>query len=190
MTSSLVKKEQALKTEKEKVSAVAQEEQKTLADVQEKIEVSHDVQETEGNPKEIVKANEEKTDENRTSASAAYRVAASAASYLHSRTTSLLTFKSSKAEVSEGLSERGRGSIGYVDMMNNVDVINGDMASFIVTTDSVTSVVTTKEEVKQAVDNDLNSTSSSPCEWFICDDDQTATRFFVIQVRPKVYSFI
>ncbi|KAK8702270.1 hypothetical protein V6N13_020631 [Hibiscus sabdariffa] len=45
------------------------------------------------------------------------------------------------------------------------------------TTYSVTAVVAAKEEVKQAVADDLNSTHSSPCEWFICDDDQSATRF-------------
>lgn len=60
--------------------------------------------------------------------------------------------------------------------------INSEMASLMATTDSVTAVVAAKEEVKQAVADDLNSISSSPCEWYICDDDKNATRFFVIQV--------
>lgn len=50
---------------------------------------------------------------------------------------------------------------------------------------SVTSVVAAEEEVKQAVADDLKSTISSPCDWFICDDDQSHTRFVVIQVRIR-----
>lgn len=206
VTSSLNKKEQSLKAEKEKVSAEAQEKDKVSSEVQEKEkesaevpenkeapaevleekEASAKVQETEGNPKDKVESNEENTDENRISAYTAYRIAASAASYLHSRTTSLLPFKSSIAKVSEDLPKGGRVN---VDMLNNVDMMSGDMASFIATTDSVTSVVAAKEEVKQAVADDLNSTSSSPCEWFICDDDQTATRFFSIQGSESLASW-
>ena len=68
-------------------------------------------------------------------------------------------------------------------------MMNSDMASLMATTDSVTSVVAAKEEVKQAVADDLNSTHSSPCDWFICDDDQSATRFLVIQVIRLPLSF-
>nr|XP_017220383.1 PREDICTED: uncharacterized protein LOC108197310 isoform X2 [Daucus carota subsp. sativus] len=50
-------------------------------------------------------------------------------------------------------------------MLNNVVMVNGDVATLIATTDSVTSVVAAKEEVKQAVGDDLNSKSSTPCEW-------------------------
>lgn len=43
------------------------------------------------------------------------------------------------------------------------------------------------DEVQQEVENvvvedDLNSLYSSPCEWYICDDDESSTRYFVIQV--------
>jgi len=65
---------------------------------------------------------------------------------------------------------------------DNLD-INSEMASLMATTDSVTAVVAAKEEVKQAVADDLNSINSASCEWFVCDDDKSATRFFVIQVR-------
>lgn len=64
----------------------------------------------------------------------------------------------------------GHGVVQVEDMMN------GDMAS-------MTAVVAAEEEVKQAVADDLNSSLSSPCDWFICDDHHTATRFFVIQVN-------
>ena len=74
--------------------------------------------------------------------------------------------------------------LGRICMLNNVDMMNGDVATLIATTDSVTSVVAAKEEVKQAVGDDLNSKSSIPCEWFVCDYDQTTTRFFVIHVGP------
>jgi len=86
---------------------------------------------------------------------------ASAASYLHSRTNSILPFtSSSKTENS-----------------------SSEVPSCL--TDSVTSVVAAEEDVKQAVADDLKSTISSPCDWFICDDDQTLTRFVVIQVRKR-----
>ncbi|XP_051141648.1 phospholipase A1 PLIP2, chloroplastic-like [Andrographis paniculata] len=55
--------------------------------------------------------------------------------------------------------------------------------------DSMTAVVAANEQVKQAVADDLNSTHSSPCEWFVCDDDQTATRFFVIQGSDSLASW-
>lgn len=203
MTSSVEKQEQALKAEREKVSKEIQEKEKGSADSQKKergstevLEMENDiadnfeekeatgVQETEENPKDMAKEDEEKERENQLSAYIAYRIAASAASYLLYHTTNLLPFKSSDAEVREDLS---KDSVGNVGMLNNVDMMNGDVASLIATTDSVTSVVAAKEEVKQAVADDLNSTSSTPCEWFVCDDDQTTTRFFVIQVGLEVY---
>jgi hypothetical protein len=58
-----------------------------------------------------------------------------------------------------------------------------DEASFVATTNSVTSMVAAKEETRQAVADDLNSSRSCPCEWFICDDDQGSTRYFVVQVQ-------
>nr|XP_023917001.1 uncharacterized protein LOC112028538 [Quercus suber] len=68
-------------------------------------------------------------------------------------------------------------------------MMNSEMASFMATTDSVTAVVAAKEEVKQAVADDLNSVRSSPCEWFICDEDQTGTRYFVIQGSESLASW-
>ncbi|KAA8543041.1 hypothetical protein F0562_021464 [Nyssa sinensis] len=160
VTSSLEKKELVMKAEKEKVPA--------------------EVQEAEGTSKEQEQGKEMKSNGNQISASSAYQIAASAASYLHSHTKSILPFKSSKAVTSE---DQGSEISGNVDLMNN------DMASFMATTDSVTAVVAAKEEVKQAVADDLSSTRSSPCEWFICDDDQIGTRFFVIQGSESLASW-
>ncbi|KAK6129446.1 hypothetical protein DH2020_036812 [Rehmannia glutinosa] len=159
VTSSLEKKEQASKSEKEKVSAENQQEKVNAAD---KIQ---DAEQAEGN---------------RITASSAYQIAASAASYLHSHTKSILRFNSSKSLTNENVDE---------DISAGIDMTNRDVASLMATTDSVTAVVAAKEEVKQAVADDLNSTLSSPCEWFICDDDQTATRFFVIQGSESLASW-
>ncbi|KAL4376590.1 hypothetical protein GQ457_02G020320 [Hibiscus cannabinus] len=89
----------------------------------------------------------------------------------------ILPFKSSNPENSEGSSKDDSGNEGISDM------INSDVASLMATTDSVTAVVTAKEEVKQVVADDLNSIHSSPCEWFICDDDQSSTRSFGSQEK-------
>lgn len=154
VTSSIEKKELAAKAETNQESAESQEEEKLPMDDEE--------------------GNKHKGNGYRISASAAYQIAASAASYLHSHTRAILPFKSSKN--GDGECEETGGSC------NDVTIMNSEMASFMATTDSVTAVVAAKEEVKQAVADDLNSTHSSPCEWFICDDDQSGTRFFVIQV--------
>jgi hypothetical protein len=87
----------------------------------------------------------------------AYRIAASAASRLFSHSKSVLPFGSSKRQ-------------------------DNEEASLLATADSVTAVVAAKEEVKQAVADDLKSNRSPPCEWFVCDDDKSGTRFFFIQV--------
>ncbi|TYH58462.1 hypothetical protein ES332_D08G155200v1 [Gossypium tomentosum] len=110
-------------------------------------------------------------------------IAASAASYLQSHTRTMLPFKSSNPESIKDSSKDGNG------IESGSDMISSDMASLMATTDSVTAVVAAKEDVKQAVADDLNSTHSSPCEWFICDDDQSGTRFFVIQGSESLASW-
>lgn len=150
---------------------------KELAAKAEKNQDSAEIQEEEMNPIDDEEGKKQESNGSRISAAAAYQIAASAASYLHSHTRAILPFKSSKNETAGNFcEERDRSN-------DDVERINSDMASFMATTDSVTAVVAAKEEVKQAVADDLNSTHSSPCEWFICDDDQSGTRFFVIQVR-------
>ncbi|KAG2693351.1 hypothetical protein I3760_08G092300 [Carya illinoinensis] len=117
------------------------------------------------------------------SASAASQIAASAASYLHSPTKTILSLKSSNNVTGEHSPE---GSGGSDDDSNT---IKSEVSSFMATTDSVTAVVAANEEVKQAVADDLNSMCSSPCEWFICDDNQSGTRFFVIQGSESLASW-
>ncbi|KAL2323698.1 hypothetical protein Fmac_028077 [Flemingia macrophylla] len=112
---------------------------------------------------------------------ASYNIAASAASYLHSRTRSIFPFKSSHA--AEGSLE------GSNESLDSVNMINTEVASLMATTDSMTAVVAAKEEVKQAVADDLNSVHSTPCEWFVCDDDQSGTRLFAIQGSETLASW-
>ncbi|CAH8250934.1 unnamed protein product [Arabidopsis lyrata] len=113
---------------------------------------------------------EEKKKGRKISASAAYEIVASAASYLHSRTNNILPFNSSsKAD------------------KNDVNLANAESSSDVAY--SVTSVVAAEEDVKQAVADDLKSTISSPCDWFICDDDQSHTRFVVIQGSESLASW-
>ncbi|KAL5700297.1 hypothetical protein ACHQM5_025757 [Ranunculus cassubicifolius] len=142
VTSSIDKKAQSLKQETEETSTQGQQ--------------------SEENPEEVVK-------DRNISAATAYRIAASAASYLRSHTGTILPFRSSsKNETGDDLSE---------------------MSSFVVATNSLTAVVAAKEEMKQTVGKDFNSVHSSPCDWFICDDDQNGTRIFVIQGSETLASW-
>lgn len=170
ITSSLEKKQHALKIEKER--ALVEDQLKNENEVAQ-------TNETERNATNLKEKESNKTGGNRISASAVYHIAASAASYLHSHTTSILSINSSRSDMP-------KRTIGRDD---NVDVMDEEVASLMATTESVTSVVAAKEEVKQAVADDLNSTLSSPCEWFVCDDDQSGTRFFVIQGSETLASW-
>ncbi|XP_042475737.1 phospholipase A1 PLIP2, chloroplastic-like [Macadamia integrifolia] len=140
------------------------------------------VQETESPEESSDVEGQMKKNEHSTSASVANHIVASAASYLHSQTKSIPPFKSSKA-ATEDSSPGGEGA------SDNIDATRSEVASFVATTNSVTAVVAAKEETKQAVAEDLNSANSNPCEWFICDDDQNETRFFVIQGSESMASW-
>jgi hypothetical protein len=111
----------------------------------------------------------------------AYHVVSSAASYLHSQAMGIMPF-GSRDDVKDD-------AASIMAFMNgeNGEGLTMDEASFVATTNSVTSMVAAKEETRQAVADDLNSSRSCPCEWFICDDDQNSTRYFVVQVllMPK-----
>lgn len=166
VTSSIEKKAQlAAKAEKEKASDGVQDDEDNQTLKSENEIVSDGVKEDEQMKQttNIVEIEKEKSGGNLISASTAYHIAASAASYLHSQTMNVIPFQSSQ-------NNRGEDSISM-------------------TTDSVTAVVAAKEEVKQAVADDLNSMHSSPCDWFICDDDESSTRYFVIQGSESLASW-
>ncbi|GMH02327.1 hypothetical protein Nepgr_004166 [Nepenthes gracilis] len=137
---------------------------------------------TEKRPEGMLKLESQKSEGYQISASAAFQIAASASSYLLTRTRSILPFRQSNDDVGKVMAEGGRER-------DEVAAGISEMASFMATTDSVTSVIAAREEVKQGVANDLNSISSSPCEWYICDDSQSVTRFFVIQGSESLASW-
>ncbi|KAJ0597736.1 putative fungal lipase-like domain, alpha/Beta hydrolase, phospholipase A1 PLIP1/2/3 [Helianthus annuus] len=172
VTSSLEKKAQlAAIAEKEKEQVRVQELEENAKKKEDETtksekETASEIEQT----KETVESGGEKGGRNLISASTAYNIAASAASYLHSQTKNIIPFKSSENNDGE------------------VSMTKAEVASFMATTDSVTAVVAAKEEVKQAVADELNSLHSSPCEWFVCDDDES-TRYFVIQGSESLASW-
>ncbi|XP_022635062.1 uncharacterized protein LOC106756976 isoform X2 [Vigna radiata var. radiata] len=151
-------------------------EKKKLAVAAEKNQTSTAVQKEETNDEDDVGETKDKKNGGYViGACTAYETAVSAASYLHAQTKSILSFPSSNAEEGEGSHEASKESFKGNKMTKTEE------AALKATTDSVTAVVAANEDVKQAFADDLSSTSSSPCEWFVCDDDETATRYFVIQ---------
>ncbi|KAF9619987.1 hypothetical protein IFM89_010603 [Coptis chinensis] len=164
VTSSVDKKTQPLEAEKEKTV--------------------NQVEVAEEKPKQVKEMMEHhKKSVHSVSASAAYQIAASAASFVQAHTRSILPFRSSKSERKEDSSD---GSIG---LNGSVEITSSEMASFVATTNSLTAVVSAKEEMKQTVAKDFKSVHSSPCEWFVCDDDESGTRFFAIQGSETLASW-
>ncbi|CAL1398632.1 unnamed protein product [Linum trigynum] len=143
-------------------------------------EVREEEKETSKEEPGVTEGEEGKNDGHHINASTAYQIAANAASYLHSHAKHILPFSSTKVEMDKDISN--------CDTRCSNDVMDSEVASLMATTDSVTAVVAAKEEVKQAVADDLSSTGSSPCEWFICDDDE-CTRYFVIQGSESLASW-
>ncbi|WOL10292.1 hypothetical protein Cni_G19047 [Canna indica] len=131
---------------------------------------------------EIKQNDKKRANSTHINAFSAYQIAASAASYLQSQTTGILP-----------------NAAGTTNLQTGQDPIEGNSkhkqgrspeeASFAATTNSVTSVVAGKEEMKHAVAKDLNSAKSLPCEWYICDDDSSGTRYFVIQGSETLASW-
>ncbi|KAK8960719.1 hypothetical protein KSP40_PGU008076 [Platanthera guangdongensis] len=113
----------------------------------------------------------------------AFRVVASAASYLQSQTRSILPLGMDKAKSLED------PSINMCSNEDEVVVTKSQVASFIATTNSVTAVISGEEAMKDAVAEDLNSAHYPPCEWYICDDEKTDTRYFVIQGSESLESW-
>ncbi|XP_068659411.1 phospholipase A1 PLIP2, chloroplastic-like [Aristolochia californica] len=181
VTSSLEKKAELSNLKKEKKSeTIGTENDQGLAQLQTQKQ-GNEGKETE----EISEVEKQKKLGYRISASAAYQIAAAAASYVQSQTRSIIPFKSLE-------SKKVEDPVKDFNVSNNKErnhLTSSEVASFMATTSSVTAVVAGKEEMKQAVVKDLNSVHSSPCEWFICDDDNSATRFFAIQGSDSLASW-
>ena len=106
------------------------------------------------------------------SSTVAYEIAASAACHVQNR---------AKIKIHTGT----YGDTLYLKQYEVCPVARGcnsEVAAQMAAT-TMTSVVAAKEREKQAAAKELQSLHSSPCEWFICDEPRTSTRFFVIQVK-------
>ncbi|KAJ0986192.1 hypothetical protein J5N97_004548 [Dioscorea zingiberensis] len=118
-------------------------------------------------------------------ASIAYEIAASAASYVHTRAKGLLSFGAPQPESCErdALPEP-RGLEGGP----NARMYNSEVAAYVAAT-TMTAVVAAEEEARHEAAMGLRSLHSSPCEWFVCDDPGTCTRYFVIQGSDSLASW-
>lgn len=115
--------------------------------------------------------------------SAAYEIAASAASYVQSRTKNLLSLGSESQE--EGDDEESTRGQPQEDGEVSPRLYKPEMAACMAAS-TMTAVVAAGVREKQEAAKDLQSLHSSPCEWFVCDDLSTYTRCFVIQVIPSL----
>ncbi|KAG6619057.1 hypothetical protein I3842_Q110400 [Carya illinoinensis] len=118
--------------------------------------------------------------------SVAYEIAASAASYVQSRTKSLLSLGSESQE--EGDDEESTKGQPQEDREISHRLYKPEMAACMAAS-TMTAVVAAGERQKQEAAKDLQSLHSSPCEWFICDDLSTYTRCFVIQGSDSLASW-
>ncbi|CAL9126398.1 unnamed protein product [Musa textilis] len=146
-------------------------------------ELEEEISRAEGNNEKSQNSSERKENGTGINDFVAYRIAASAASYLQSKTIGILPFNSAKSETSNDPTEESGENEEKGTLKSLKEV------SFVATTNSVTAVVAGKEEMKDAVAKDLNSVKNSPCEWYICDDDSSSTRFFVIQGSESLASW-
>ncbi|KAI9109824.1 hypothetical protein K1719_018865 [Acacia pycnantha] len=123
-------------------------------------------------------------------ASAAYEIAASAASYVQSRAKDLLSLGSVSQQDrlhnnNEDYNSSGRGR----DVEDEDDAEEASRVAAYVAASTMTAVVAAGEREKQEAAKDLQSLHSSPCEWFVCDDLSTYTRCFVIQGSDSLGSW-
>ncbi|XP_059634341.1 phospholipase A1 PLIP1, chloroplastic-like isoform X1 [Cornus florida] len=121
--------------------------------------------------------------------SVAYDIAASAASYVHSRAKDLLSLGSEPQQEGDGVVSRDKGDHSQEEEGNSASrVYKSEMAAYMAAS-TMTSVVAAGEKEKQEAARDLQSLHSSPCEWFVCDDLSTCTHCFVIQGSDSVASW-
>ncbi|KAK9280708.1 hypothetical protein L1049_014406 [Liquidambar formosana] len=121
--------------------------------------------------------------------SAAYEIAASAASYVQSRAEDLLSPSSEPQEEACDADPCGNEDQPQAEGGNlQAQVYKSEVAAYVTAT-TMTAVVAAGEKEKQAAARDLQSLHSSPCEWFVCDDSSTYTRCFVIQGSDSLASW-
>ncbi|XP_017698610.2 phospholipase A1 PLIP1, chloroplastic-like [Phoenix dactylifera] len=139
--------------------------------------------------------------------SMAYEIAASAASYVHSRAKGLLSLGGEPEPMTGGEAlvegpeevQSLKGTSEYDTLgegpakaqspkVNPGRIYKSNVAAYVATS-TMTAVVAAEEQARQEAAKDLRSLHSSPCEWFVCDDPGTGTRCFVIQGSDSVASW-
>ncbi|MBA0860557.1 hypothetical protein Goshw_018793 [Gossypium schwendimanii] len=114
--------------------------------------------------------------------SVVYEIAASAACYVQSQAKGLLS-PGSKSQEEEEDDMNSCRILEQPEMEGENSpprVYNSEVAA-LMAAEAMTAVVRAGEKEKQETAKDLQSLHSSPCDWFVCDDLNTYTRYFVIQ---------
>lgn len=128
--------------------------------------------------------------------SAAYEIAASAASFVHSRAKDLLFHGSETQQEDINMTSKNSESKSlHKEERSTPRAYRSDAGSEVaayVTASTMTAVVAAGDKEKEEAATSLQTLQSSPCEWFVCDDSNIYTRCFVIQVTimncaPKVH---
>ncbi|XP_026425042.1 phospholipase A1 PLIP1, chloroplastic-like [Papaver somniferum] len=122
--------------------------------------------------------------------SVAYNIAASAATYIHSRAKGLLSLGYNPPSMDEDAEVERRIMMReeYGGECSPRVYKKPEVAAYVAAS-TMTTVVAAEENVKQEAANELQSLHSSPCEWFICDDPSTFTRCFIIQGSDSLASW-
>ncbi|KAG6434383.1 hypothetical protein SASPL_106014 [Salvia splendens] len=108
------------------------------------------------------------------SPSAAYEIAATAASFVQSQARQLIAL-GAEPELGDDEESEPRK--------------NKSERAACVAASTMTAVVAAGEEEKEKAAKDLQSLHSAPCEWFVCDDSDIYTRSFVIQGSDSLESW-
>ncbi|PIN13889.1 hypothetical protein CDL12_13494 [Handroanthus impetiginosus] len=115
--------------------------------------------------------------------SAAYEIAASAASYVQSRAKDLM---SDPQLIEDGMCLHYEDD--EEDESGSARFYKPEVAACVAAS-TMTAVVAAGEKQKDKAAMDLQSLHSSPCEWFVCDDSSVYTRCFVIQGSDSLASW-
>ncbi|KAK6920003.1 Fungal lipase-like domain [Dillenia turbinata] len=119
----------------------------------------------------------------------AYDIAASAASFVQSHTKGLTSSESEHHKGNNDVDNWGSGQqLREEGGSPSSRVYKSEVAAYVAAS-TMTAVVAAREEEKQKAARDLQSLHSSPCEWFICDDHDEHTRYFVIQGSDSLASW-
>ncbi|KDP28502.1 hypothetical protein JCGZ_14273 [Jatropha curcas] len=120
--------------------------------------------------------------------SSVYEIAASAASYVQSRTKVYSSCSSALQDKNECADSHRRVAQPDEWGENSPRVYKSEVAAAVAAS-TMTAVVAAGEEEKQKAAKSLQSLHSSPCEWFVCDDLSTYTCCFVIQGSDSLASW-